>query len=218
MVVTEKIGRSSLGPYGRATDTLRVGALEWNSLEVAKADRRPRDADSGRPLGRRRQPRGAPRRGISVANRKLIDRRLELYDKLARPLNDLYCFFHLVGNFRDVAPPAAVARNRQLGKAVNVNEFLMSPEFRQRYDEFMAACFKTYTGPAKDAKLRSSVDTQRTERQSWDEAWERCFVARHEEVTPNTTIRDRYRALMFCFADMIGVHQLPGSGTHPDRG
>ena len=44
------------------------------------------------------------------ANRTLIERRLELYDEMAERLNDLYCFFGLFGNFREVEPPVAVRR------------------------------------------------------------------------------------------------------------
>jgi hypothetical protein len=138
------------------------------------------------------------------ANRKLIERRLDLYEEMAPGLNDLYCFFHLVGNFRDVTPPEAVRRKRALDKAFYINEFLMGPEFQSRYHDFMNACFKTFSGTAQDAKVRSSVALQRQERQGWDPEWEGCFVARDEE-TPADVVGQRYEALMKTFAAAIGV-------------
>ena len=145
------------------------------------------------------------------ANRKLIERRLELYDEMAERLNDLYCFFGLFGNFREVEPPVAVRRKREFDKVFHVNEFLMGPEFAKRYKEFMEACFQTYTGVAEDAKLRSPVAYQCMERQRWDPAWDRCFVG-SEEVTPIATVEQRYRSLMACFAGLIGVQQDGRSG------
>src|SRR4051812_43380233 len=113
-----------------------MAAAEWSSLEVAKlivtasiplvvvllglvvsrAARRVEDAQ--------------------WANRKVIERRLDLYDEMATALNDLYCFFALVGTFREVDPPKAVARKRQLDKTFHVNEYLMGPEFGERYAAF----------------------------------------------------------------------------------
>ena len=39
------------------------------------------------------------------AGRKLIERRLDLYDEMAPLLNDPSCFFLLVGNYRAITPP-----------------------------------------------------------------------------------------------------------------
>jgi len=152
------------------------------------------------------------------ANRKLIERRLELYDEMARPLNDLYCFFHLVGHFREIEPPDAVARKRELDRAFYVNEFLMGPRFGELYRDFMTACFDMYTGFAQDAKLRSSVAAQRTERREWDDAWDACFVAQVQDATPPEQVGRRYRALMLCFADAIGVRPPGASGSRGARG
>ena len=149
------------------------------------------------------------------ANRKLIERRIELYDQMARPLNDLYCFFHLVGHFREIEPPDAVKRKRELDRLFYENEFLMGQRFGELYADFMNACFDTYTGFAQDAKVRASVGRQRTERHEWNDAWDACFVA-EDEATELQRIRDRYRALMLCFAGLIGVRAPPGaSGSRP---
>ena len=139
------------------------------------------------------------------ANRKLIERRLELYDEMARPLNDLYCFFALVGHFREIDPPDAVRRKRELDRIFYVNEFLMGARFGEHYRDFINACFAMYTGFAQDAKLRASVPAQRTERREWDDAWDACFVAQPGDITPLDVVGQRYGALMRCFADTIGV-------------
>jgi hypothetical protein len=138
-------------------------------------------------------------------NRKLVERRLELYGEMAGALNDLYCFFSLVGHFREIEPPAAVALKRTLDKLFYVNEFLMGEEFGERYRDFMSACFEIYTGFGQDAKLRADIGAQRSERREWDEAWAPCFVSQAGSVTRLAVVGDRYRALMHAFADAIGV-------------
>jgi hypothetical protein len=90
------------------------------------------------------------------ATRRLIDRRLELFDSMAPGLNDLLCFFLLVGDFRNITPPIAIAHKRELDQQFYVNEALMSPEFASRYHAFIGACFQTYTGVGHDARLRAS--------------------------------------------------------------
>jgi hypothetical protein len=147
------------------------------------------------------------------ANRKLVERRLELYDDMARLLNDLYCFFMVVGHFREIAPPDAVRRKRELDRIFYVNEYLMGARFGELYREFVNACFDMYTGFAQDAKLRASVAAQRTERREWDGAWDGCFVADPTEVTAPDEVARRYRALMLCFADLIGVQPQAGTAS-----
>ena len=146
------------------------------------------------------------------ANRKVIERRLELYDVMAGPLNDLYCFFAVRGHFRDIEPPAAVALKRTLDKLFYVNEFLMGEEFGQRYHALIDACYLTYAGFAQDAKLRGSIELQRSQRRAWNEAWERCFVDDPGEVTEPEVVGERYRALMRCFAETLGVRAV--TSTH----
>jgi DNA/RNA endonuclease G (NUC1) len=140
------------------------------------------------------------------ASRTLIEKRLELFDKMAEPLNDLFCFFRLVGDFQAITPPDAIARKRGLDKLFFTHQALMSEEFGARYRDFINACFLPYTGVGHDARLKASVQRQRTERGArWDDAWHDCFVDRENLVTPLSTVSREYRALMTCFAEQVGA-------------
>lgn len=140
------------------------------------------------------------------ASRTLIAKRLELFDEMAEPLNDLYCFFRLVGDFQAITPPEAIARKRALDKLFYTHEALMSEEFGTRYRAFINACFLPFTGIGQDARLKASVQRQRTERGGrWDAAWEACFVDHENLVTPLATVSGEYRALMTCFAEQVGA-------------
>ncbi len=100
-----------------------VLAAAWNSLEVAKltvAALVPIIVFTlGWPITR------AARRidQEQWTNRKLIELRLELYAAMAPALNDLLCFFRLVGDFQVITPPEALKRKRMLDKAFYVNQY-----------------------------------------------------------------------------------------------
>jgi hypothetical protein len=81
---------------------------------------------------------------VEWGNRKLIERRISLYDEMAPKLNDLYCFFACVGAFREIDPPTALKRKRELDRSFHVNRFLFSPDLAAKYGSFMDAGFETY--------------------------------------------------------------------------
>jgi hypothetical protein len=141
------------------------------------------------------------------ASRTLIAKRLELFDEMAVPLNDLLCFFRLVGDFQAISPPEAIARKRTLDKLFYTHEALMSEEFGARYKAFINVCFEPFTAIAHDARLKASVQRQRKERGArWNDAWEACFVDQEKDlVTPPGTVDREYRALMRCFAEQVGA-------------
>jgi hypothetical protein len=140
------------------------------------------------------------------ASRTLIEKRLELFDKMAVPLNDLFCFFRLRGDFQDITPPKAIDRKRELDKLFFTHEALMSKEFGVRYKAYIDACFKPFEKVAHDARLRAAIEPQKRERGArWEEAWRDHFVERDDLITPLSTIDSEYHALMNCFAEQVGA-------------
>ena len=119
--------------------------------------------------------------------RKKYDSRVERWQEIAPPLNDLLCFFMLFGHFREVTPPGAIKRKRQLDRAVYANQNIFGPDFLSAYDEFMKRCFKAYAGGVgADGLIRASVARQRAERGStWRDEWEKLFVAREDVPEPD---------------------------------
>ena len=184
-------------------------AAEWNSLEIAKlavgaltpiflfvlgymvtrAARRVEDAQ--------------------WASRKLVERRLDLYEDMGPLLNDLFCCFALVGHFQEVTPPVALARKRKLDRVFHAHAALFGPEFRDRYLDFMNVCFLPFTGPAQPARLRASVAAQKRERTNWDPDWEKMFA---EEHAPPQQIAAAYDDMMDAFASDVGA---PRAGRRP---
>ena len=130
----------------------------WNSLEIAKLI-----ASSATPLlilclGVVIQQAVRRIEAVQWANRRIVEKRLEVYDTLAPLLNDLLCYFSYVGNWKELTPPQVVAAKRALDKRVHLAAPLFSPGFLGLYNEFIHLCFSTYNGMGEDAKLRTRFD------------------------------------------------------------
>jgi hypothetical protein len=158
------------------------------------------------------------------ANRRVLDSRLELYDDMAEPLNDLYCFFRLVGGFREIDPPRALELKRELDKLFHVNRFLFSPRFGELYEQLMRTYFRTFTGTGQSAKIKSPVDMQQRERTQahWKPEWEALFDPSSFAATTMealrryvTSVDDVHNALMTAFAGEVGVR--PASSAAQKR-
>jgi hypothetical protein len=146
-------------------------------------------------------------------NRKLVERRLDVYDRMAEPLNDLYVFFRRIGHFQQVTPLEAVKRKRVLDRTFYVNEAVMTERFVGAYKSFMDACFQTYVGEGHDARLKADLGAQRDERGArWSPSWDDCFVKRADLVTDASTINVRYRAVVDSFTDELGIKRSGETG------
>jgi hypothetical protein len=166
------------------------------------------------------------------ANRRVLDRRLELYDDMAKPLNDLYCFFRARGGFREIDPHEALTLKRELDKLFHVNRFLFSPRFGDLYGQLMQTYFRTYTGTGKPAEIKSPIDFQRAERTEahWNSDWKTLFDRNAQLAAGDleglrrylTSVDVAYTTLMTAFAEEVGVRSASrGAGKRrrqPDAG
>jgi hypothetical protein len=177
----------------------------WDSLEIAKFV-----VSIGTPLavlvlGVYIKRAGQRLEDAQWVNRKLVERRLDLYDEMAPLLNDLFCFFLLVGDFRSITPPVAIERKRSLDRLFHVNKFLFEPEFHQTYEKFMSTCFITNESVASVARPRADVDRQRAERAGhWDPSWEPMLLRSGQKPPERVAIIDSYNKLMGAFASEVG--------------
>jgi hypothetical protein len=142
------------------------------------------------------------------ANRKLIERRLELYNDMAPSLNDMYCFFALVGDFKAITPARAVALKRDLDKSFQVNQYLFSQRFASAYQGFIGKCFAPYSGGVGHAaRILASPHRQRSERaDTWREEWV-AYFADESRATPIQLVQDAYQRLMEQFARELKVRE-----------
>jgi len=135
--------------------------------------------------------------------RKKYDSRVDRWQEIAPPLNDLLCFFMLFGHFREVTPPGAIKRKRQLDRAVYANQNIFGTAFLSAYDGFMSLCFRPYAGGVgADAKIRASMPRQRAERgPTWKDEWEKLFVAQ-EDVPPQLDVVAAYNQVIQTYDEL----------------
>lgn len=143
-------------------------------------------------------------------NRRAIERLLELHAEMAPLMNDLHCFFQVVGNFRDISPPTLIVKKRRLDKIYFVNKHLLSHPFREAYDEFLGECFDQSARPGEDAPIRMSVQWLAGERGTarWDRGWEGMFIEEpgiSESMRLSSRQRDKYEKAMDAFAEQLGL-------------
>jgi len=131
--------------------------------------------------------------------RTLYERRLRFWDQMSPALNDVLCFFTLVGGYRKIDPPCAIALKREVDRTFFANEHLFPKAVSGAYADFIDACYKPSTRRATDAQLRSSLEEQQSERKVWDPKWDELFVRSAGDVTGKGEITDKYRVLVQLF-------------------
>lgn len=139
------------------------------------------------------------------ANRKVVERRLEIYQELAPRLNDIYCFSMGVGHFSSITPADAIDRKREADRLFHTNAPLLTQAFQESYANFINTCFRHFAGVGKPAQLRTNMDLQRAQRGAdWEPSWEPMFSS---EWSSSEDIAAAYDAVMDRFAGEVGVRR-----------
>jgi hypothetical protein len=155
------------------------------------------------------------------SHQKIIERRIEAYDEIATPANELFCFFSYVGGWKELTPAGAVQIKRTLDQKVHVNAPLFEPKFLALYDDLMGVFFATFIEWGVDAKLKTHTERRRKVwGAGWDPEWDKCFVdPDKEEISTPDEVKLPYGRFMAYMAEAIGVpkvdEHLLGSGQTP---
>lgn len=140
-------------------------------------------------------------------NQELIRKRISIYDSLVPKLNDVLCFFLIVGGWKELDPTKIIKKKRELDHLMYVYGSLFSPDVMLEYNKFIHLCFKTFTGVGRDACLRADLrKLQRNWGNDWNSEWDKHFVEA-KEVSNNKDVRNVYNNLIMIIAKEIGVVQ-----------
>lgn len=117
-------------------------------------------------------------------NRKLTEKRIQIYEKISPLLNRLFCYFMYVGDWQSHSPKAIIATKRELDHEIHVNKYLLESDVFEAYQKFVGALFELYNGAGEDAKIKTAVvssdgDRRRSPSFKWDDAFSQCFSNRH---------------------------------------
>jgi len=147
---------------------------------------------------------------LQWANQKVIEKRLEVYSKLAPVLNDLYCYLDYIGDWKHKDPIAVLGLKRSADREFYVNAPLFSKSFHDAYHVFINLCFipgplKEYDASAKiktDVAIRKSMFVSRG--QQWNADWDSYFSLPNEVAKRDILLRE-YWKMMDAFARELGV-------------
>ncbi len=87
---------------------------------------------------------------------QVVKERLDLWNKIAVPLNQIYCYFLCVGDWKDISPADVIQLKRRIDQTVYAYRPFFSAQFHITYDRFIKAAFDEDGGGwADDAPLRT---------------------------------------------------------------
>jgi len=136
-------------------------------------------------------------------NDRVIEKRVELYEKVDDDLNDIFVFLIQVGNWKDLTPQMVVEKKRRVDKIMYTSRPYWSDVAFNAYMEFMSSAFETYTGIGEDAKFRTET-WQFKELLGWEESWSKWFSSNPTDISE---LRSRYNVLMKRLAAEFGYYQ-----------
>lgn len=155
------------------------------------------------------------------SQQKVVERRIKAYDELAKPLNQLYCYFCYVGSWKELDPSDIVKLKRELDQTAHVSAPLFDQAFLRHYNALLDACFETFGGWGEDAKLRTLSDPRKQAAgTAWRDEWETCFTTRDEATVPSA-VKAAYADLMAYLGRAMGAvdvdEHLLGSAHIPSN-
>ena len=180
----------------------------WNSLEVAKLIVAALAPVSIVMLGFLVNRRIKDIERIEWTNRKGIEKRVELFDRLAPEVNRLYCYLNWIGEWQDMTPADVVNLKRRLDKGFFVYRYLIGEDVFLAYQQFMELSFRTYATAGKDALIRTTLagplgDRRRSRSFEWRPEWDGFFD--EQNIPDAQTLDGAYTRLMLSFKASIGL-------------
>jgi len=136
------------------------------------------------------------------ANKKVIEKRLDFYDKIASSLNDLYCYYYRVGNWKEITPIEIITKKRILDKEFRIYSHIFKQDILVNYRAFIDNCFLTYTGAGNDAKIKMSL-TKRQNLPNWNSEWDKLFV--EKEMVSEKDFERSYNQMLDVIKSELGI-------------
>lgn len=94
---------------------------------------------------------------VQWGNRKISEKRIQIYDEVSPLLNRIYCYFMCVGDWQHHTPKQIIQNKRELDQKIHINKYLLEEDFFLAYQKFIDTVFEHYTGAGQEAKLKTRI-------------------------------------------------------------
>jgi len=130
-------------------------------------------------------------------NQSLVEKRIEIYDRISLKLNDIFCFYCYNGNWKEITPIDIVRLKKELDKDINVSTPVFSNDISEKYIEFMRLCFVSFSGWEHDEKIKSLYELRQEQNVEWNDEWIPYFDTNN--VVEAVKLKERYDELIESF-------------------
>jgi hypothetical protein len=93
---------------------------------------------------------------VDAQIKAVVDQRLKLWEKVSPGMNEIYCYFVEVGNWKNLDGEKILARKRELDALMYSNKIMWDPAFFKTYETFMSATFTPFRDQGLNAALRTT--------------------------------------------------------------
>jgi hypothetical protein len=139
------------------------------------------------------------------SNQKIVEKRIEVYDRIAPKLNDIFCFYCYIGNWNEISPVVVLRLKREIDKDMSVYASLFSDDISTKYVDFKQLCFVSMSGWEHDERIKSYYELRQQNNQNWDDGWIQHFDTNN--VVEAIKIKERYDELIASFKEDLVTFQ-----------
>lgn len=151
-------------------------------------------------------------------SRRLIERRIDIYDEVAPLLNDILVYFIFVGHWKSLTPIHIVEIKRLLDRQMHTSSAFFSKQLMDAYLAYMAVCFEEYIRWGVDARLRCEMRRHREAAgENWKEDWNDMFSPK-DELSSINQVRGAYMTLIEMFSSELQIGDLSKVTVGPSPG
>lgn len=130
-------------------------------------------------------------------NQLLIQKRLEVFERIGPKLHDLLSFFCYRGSWKEFTPMDVLEMKKELDKEIGPMTPLFSNHLFEKLNSFFLLCFVSSTGWDHKEKIKSLYELRQEYNREWKDEWIPLFDTKN--VVDAISLKQRYDELMACF-------------------
>jgi len=127
-------------------------------------------------------------------NQRIVEKRIEIYDRIGPKLNDLISFYCYSGNWKEITPIAIIRLKKELDKDINIYTPIFSNDLSKKYTDFIHLCFVSFSGWEHKEKIKSSYEIRQEHNVEWKDDWIQFFDTNN--VIEAIKMKESYNELM----------------------